>query len=134
MGVDVHVPRVSRDRNVAPAARTSAHKTSVVLVLARGGAGHPLLAQVLRALRFAGIAGRVEASADAARIADAAGLVVFGDTLARETGTLLPANRRGNPHWFAAPDPASVSTDAAAKRALWSELKALVRRLRAGAG
>jgi len=136
MGVDVYVPRVARDRRVALPAVASSRETPVahVLVLARAGTAQPLIACVLGALRFARIEGRVEATAEATRIIEAAGLVVFGETLAREAGALLPANRQQEPQWVAAPDAAKIGADAAAKRALWSELRRLVRALRAGGG
>lgn len=139
MGVDVYVPRVSRERGVGASAPNlptgSRDARARVLVLARGGDDtQPLLAQVMRALQFARFEGSVETSADAGRVADAAGLVVFGETLAREVGALLPASREGNPHGVAAADLAGIRTDAAAKRALWSELRRLIRALRAGAG
>ncbi len=137
MGVDVYVPRGSRQRSVGPSAPNPAAvprgAKARVLVLARGGDAQPLLAQVLRALKFGRLEGCVEASVDAARIADAAGLVVFGEALAREART-LPASRPGNLNWVAAADLASIGTDAAAKRALWGELRRLIRTLRAGAG
>jgi hypothetical protein len=86
-----------------------------------------LLAQVVRALAFA----RVEASiaADVARIGDAVGLVVFGEPLAREIGAALPAERRKSLAWAGVEEPAEISGKVTAKRALWSELRRLVRAL-----
>lgn len=117
MGFEIYVPRGGR--NVAPSGRAR------VVLIARDGSA--LQAQVARALAFA----RIEATTatDAARIGDAAGLVVFGASLARETGAALPADRRKSIAWVVAAEPAEIAGSVAAKRALWGELKRLSRAL-----
>ena len=136
MGIDAYVPRnSSRHAASAPSYVEQAQVARArVVMLARGdGDARPLLAQIGRALRFARIDSAVETSARADRITGAAGLVVFGEALAREAGAALRANQKGKPPWVAAADPASIAASGAAKRALWSELRRLIRALRATA-
>ena len=92
MGFAVYVPRALRDAAIARGATSSPRARVVLLARAESTSARALLAQVARALAFA----RVEASiaADAARIGDAAGLVVFGESLAREVGAAVPAERQ----------------------------------------
>ena len=124
MGFDLYVPRV-----VAMAASAEPVSRKRVALIARDESttARALLAQVARALAFA----RVEAAVarDAKRIGDAAGLVVFGASLAREMGAALPAGHAQSIEWVGAAEPAEIAGKGAAKRALWSELKRLVRAL-----
>ncbi|HKE47415.1 MAG TPA: hypothetical protein VKB52_05085 [Rhodanobacteraceae bacterium] len=131
MGVDVYVPRV-RGTVPAAAAVVEPARTRVAL-LARAGdaAAKALVADVGRALKFARVESAVEAKADA-RLHDAAGLVVFGDTLAREAGAALPVERQKAVPWVAAGEADALAGNAPAKRALWSELKRMARSLARG--
>jgi hypothetical protein len=123
MGFETYVPRGAR--GAAGAGRAPASPRGRVMLVARTGSA--LLAQVARALAFA----RIEApvTSDASRIGDAAGLVVFGASLAREVGAAVPAERRKSIGWVGAAEPAEIAGNVAAKRALWSELKRLARAL-----
>lgn len=140
MGIDVYVPRgVARtsvaDLAVEATAREvtmaapAASRTRVALVARADDAREEtLLAQTRRALAHA----RVEASieSDVARLGtDFAGLVVFGKTLARQTGAALPADRAKHVQWIATAELAHIVGDAKAKRALWSELRRMIRLL-----
>ena len=146
MGVDVYAPRSARRLG---AGELSAHPSGVaaseayrvperasarVVLLARAedSRAKGLLAQVLRALAFARVDGVVESAVDEARIGNAAGLVVFGDVLVRQAGAVLSAERRKNLQFIAARDSSEVAASGSAKRALWSELRRMVRALRAG--
>ena len=137
MGIDVYVPRLSRRAGAMPAPGHAAERhdpRARVVVLARaGGDAQSLLAEIVRALQFARIESIVETSARASCIADAVGLVVFGEALSREAGAAVPVDGRENRPWVAAADLAAVAASGAAKRALWSEIKRLIRVLRAGA-
>lgn len=146
MGVDVYAPRSARRESGADrepvdsaaaafeASRPLARASARVVLLARADDARAkgLLAQVVRALAFARVDGVVEAAIDEARIGDAAGLVVFGDALVRQAGAALSADRRKNLQWVATGDSAEIAASGSAKRALWSELRSLIRALRAG--
>ncbi len=126
MGFEIYVPRALRDAAIARP--TSSPRARVVLIArAESTSARALLAQVARALAFA----RVEASiaADAARIGDAAGLVVFGESLAREVGAAVPVERQKSIARVGVGQPAEIAGNVAAKRALWSELRRLARAL-----
>jgi len=147
MGVDVYAPRSARraagaertpaDSLVAAgseASRAPEHAMARVVLLARADDSRTkgLLAQVVRALAFARVDGVVESAVDEARIGDAAGFVVFGDVLVRQAGAVLSADRRKNLQFIATRDGAEVAASGSAKRALWSELRRMVRGLRVG--
>ncbi len=131
MGIDVYVPRVGRGAGAFDSGETAspaaAHARARVALIARPGSAsaRALLAQVVRALALAGIDAAI--APDASRTDDAAGLVVFGAALAREIGAALPAGRQKSIEWVAAAEPAEIAGSVAAKRALWSELKRVVR-------
>jgi DNA polymerase III psi subunit len=124
MGFEIYVPRALRDAAVARPA-SSPRARIVLIARTESASARSLLAQVTRALAFA----RVEASiaADAARVDDAAGLVVFGESLAREIGAAVPAERQKSIVWAGVGEPAEIVGNVAAKRALWSELRRLAR-------
>jgi hypothetical protein len=134
MGVDVYVPRTRNDA-ASPAAQalpvSRAGPRVALLARASGAAAKALVADVGRALRFARIGSDVEAKAGP-RMGESAGLVVFGDALAREAGAALPVERQKAVQWVAAADADTISGDPRAKRALWSELKRMARALGRG--
>ena len=145
MGIDVYVPRSARSvrgstrgpapANAAgssPAGGLAGTRARVALVArAQQGSETALLAQVQRALGSAGLDGVIgEAAGPRDVIGDAFGLVVFGKALAREVGAALPADRAKHVHWISAADVASIVGNADAKRALWSELRRMIRALR----
>jgi DNA polymerase III psi subunit len=120
MGFELYVPRGLRDA----ASESSGSRTRVSLIARdESASARNLLAQVARALAFA----RIEATvaSDAAHVGDAAGVVVFGASLVREIGAALPAARPS----IGAASPAEIAGNTAAKRALWTELKRLMRAL-----
>lgn len=142
MGIDVYVPR-SRSTALdganiaapAPAAesatviaREGAHTRVALVARVRETSEKALLAQARRALAFARIDGVIGDTVDiGALIGDASGLVVFGKNLCREVGATLPADRAQRVHWISAADVASIVGNADAKRALWSELRRMIR-------
>ncbi len=124
MGFDIYVPRAaSAPAQSVPVVGSRARPR--VALLSRTESA--LLSQVARALAFA----RVDAAVapGAKRIGDAVGLVVFGESLAREIGAALPPGRKESMGWVGAAEPAEITGSVAAKRALWSELKRLARAL-----
>ncbi|MEO5624623.1 MAG: hypothetical protein ABIQ70_01280 [Dokdonella sp.] len=153
MGVDVYLPRASmraadtgplvvaeapvmlastRPRVSSQAPATDAKEfvsTSGVLLIAdvESPVACRLLADVTRALRFAGIACKQVDASDESAIGATAGLVMFGDAQARAVGALLPANRQGEIGWVVGAGLAALAVDAHAKRALWSELRRMAR-------
>ena len=147
MGVDVYAPRntrraaaaeqVSADASAAagselPRVPERALSRVVLLAHVEDPRAKGLLAQVVRALAFARVDGVVESAVDEARIGDAAGLVVFGEDLVRQAGAVMSADRRKNLQFIATRDGAEVAASGSAKRALWSELRRMVRALRVG--
>jgi len=147
MGIDVYVPRgrTSAVANAVTAAQPAASATpaapgkaevggrTTVLVLADAGSrwANGVVTGVERALKFARIAYATTDACQESVLAGAAGVVVFGDGLARKAGSMVPAQRQQAMGWVFAADPASVARDAQAKRALWSELRRLLRTLNA---
>lgn len=143
MGIDVYVPRGTpglRASVIASAlppgdplpdrAGPATHAVhGRVLVLATiGGTGHKvLMANVVRALRFARIETRPGDVDDEAALVAASALIVFGDTLVRGVGAVLPAQRQREIGFVVAGDLDTLAGDARAKRALWSELRRLAR-------
>jgi hypothetical protein len=141
IGIDVYLLRGTAERAsskeavgepmVDPAAR-AAHAAApgiVVLAGAQAPRGARLLRDVERAFGLARIRCRFSARADEATLADAAALVVFGDSHARAAGACLPAQRQREIGWVVVAEPATFAGHAAAKRALWSELKRIMRPL-----
>jgi hypothetical protein len=80
-------------------------------------------------LKFARVAHTTTDSPVESALAGAAGAVVFGDALARKAGSLVSAQRQQEMAWVFAADAGAVARDGQAKRALWSELKRLLRTL-----
>lgn len=146
IGIDVYLPRgASRSMAVAPAATASGGAPSTVAaagepataVLLLGDAssarGAALLAAVARALAFARVACVQAGSAEEAALTEARALVAFGEARARAAGAALSAQRQREMGWVVAAEAAALAGDARAKRALWSELKRIVRPLRQAA-
>ncbi len=141
MGIDVYVPRLAasirsepaqaasmRDETATAASRAHARPCVALVARAEDAREEALLEQARRALALARVDASIES--DVMRIgADVAGLVVFGKTFARQTGAALPAERARNVQWIATAELARIVGDAKAKRALWSELRRMVRAL-----
>lgn len=141
MGIDVYVPRskpaalganvavpTSAAESATLVARESAHARVALVARVQETSEKTLLAHARRALAFARIDGVIGDTVDiGAVIGDAPGLVVFGKNLAREVGAALPADRAQRVHWISAADVASIVGNAAGKRALWSELRRMIR-------
>lgn len=146
IGIDVYLPRgTSRCMPAAPAAATTMPAIAPPAVAAPGTPaaggvlllgdassprGAALLAAVTRALAFARVACVQAGSAEEAALADARALVAFGEARARAAGAALSAQRQREMGWVVAAEAAVLAGDARAKRALWSELKRIVRPLR----
>jgi hypothetical protein len=126
MGFELYMPRGGL-LDAAAAAPAPARRRVALVARGEGGSGRTLVAEVVRALAYA----RIDAAvvSDGARIGEAAGIVVFGAALAREVGASLPAARRQTIAWAGVAEPAEIAGKAAAKRALWGELKRLARSL-----
>jgi hypothetical protein len=132
IGIDVYVLRGSQ----AAAATTSDASASsatardpVVVLLADATVAPRLLGDVRRAFAFARVGCRVEAGPDEDALAAADALVAFGDALARAAGACLPATRQQSIGWVVLAEPGGLARDARAKRAMWSELKRILRNL-----
>lgn len=97
-----------------------------VLVLAEAGtpAERTLLADVLRALRLAGL-DAVLAEGETGGFAAAGALLMFGQDAARRAGAAVSAARQRQVGWVVAPKLAELVGQPAARRALWSELRRL---------
>ncbi|MGH8173295.1 MAG: hypothetical protein ACREPX_09100 [Rhodanobacteraceae bacterium] len=143
MGIDVYVPRRAPAVNaptpalpvVAPTPSPSSPGTSrgraSVLILTDAGSrwANGVVTGVERALKFARIAYATTDACEESALTRAVGVVVLGDALAKKAGALVPAQQASDAGWVFASDPASIARDAAAKRALWSELRRLMRSL-----
>lgn len=130
-------PYVLRQRKVPPAscqpaaiaAGTGARSEVLLLALAGGDAEARLLADLGLALARAGLVFRLAAPSEALP-ASARAVVVLGEAAARELGAGLPAARQQELSWVVGPALAGFGRDGACRRALWSELRQLARRLR----
>lgn len=136
MGIDLYVARIAHDAVAGGRATSELRRAETphvapargrarvaVIARAEGAPARTLLAQVVRALGSARI--DVAVASDAARTGDADGIVVFGAALAREVGAAVPAERQKSIAWVGAAELAEIGHSAAAKRALWSEIKRL---------
>lgn len=134
IGIDVYLPRVAQA--AATASTVVAAGAGGVLLLgdAPDARGAALLAGVARALAFARIPCSQARVAEESAFADARALVAFGDAHARAAGAALSAQRQREIGWVVTAEPAVLATDARAKRALWSELKRVVRPMRQRTG
>lgn len=161
MGIDVYVPRESRAMEIAPspamadarmatpplaaaAVKTAAasatdvanpaRRDADVLLLADTAAANAesLLAAVARTLAFARVTCARANAGDVEALAAARALVAFGDAQSRAAGAALSAQRQSQIGWIVAADLPQLRGDALAKRALWGELKRVVRLLRPG--
>lgn len=141
IGIDVYVLRGMPARGSAeepipqqvmePAARVAdaAAPGIVVLVDAQAPPLARLLGDVERAFGLARIRCTFGVEASEATLAHAAALVAFGDSHARAAGACLPTRRQDEIGWVVVAEPAAFAGNAAAKRALWSELKRIMRPL-----
>lgn len=140
IGVDVYVPRTASARAVvgraaatacaqviAPA--VSANVQIIVAIVGTPSQRIKLLDQVGLALRFARVHAALTDAHDLDAIASMRGLVVLGDSLARTLGNGLPTQRQVDIEWVIASEPDMLARSAAAKRALWGEIKRLSRAL-----
>ena len=163
MGIDVYLPRhagaseaassptiadASAPANTAavatapaPAAASardgvspSAGDADVLLLADAAANAEPLLAAVARTLAFARVTSAKAGADDAGALGRARALVVFGEAQARAAGAALSAQRQSQIGWVVASGTAQLRGDALAKRALWGELKRVVRELRARGG
>jgi DNA polymerase III psi subunit len=148
MGIDVYVlrststveavpaasaPNVERAKESSSPTRDARAKfaTRVVLFTRDDDArSHALLAQIARALVPARIEGAIVSTIDEATLGDAAGLVVFGKASTRQAGASVSGERMKRLQWVAATELSEIAANARAKRALWSELKRVMRALR----
>jgi hypothetical protein len=145
MGIDVYLPRAQPAASAPSASpalpqaasnerapRTTAGVSAASIVLLAGSVStraRALPGDVVRALKFAKV-DAVEADAgDEAALASAAGLVLFGDALARTVGAVLPAQRQREIVWVVTGELSALAGDAQGKRALWSELRRLVKKI-----
>ena len=138
IGVEVYLPRAiaggqAASDPTAPAPTLPETATghdpvaaSDILILGHEDAPPRFLADLQRACRLTGLA--VQTShADVGAIADVRGLIVLGERLARELGAALPAQRQNEIAWVVAAAATTLAGDAAAKQALWGEIKRLAR-------
>ena len=146
MGIDVYLPRAQSAASALPASPTlpqasesrgPAPQTAVrgstpsILLLADvvSTRARSLPGDVIRALKFARVDAVVAAAGDEAALASAAGLVLFGDALVRTVGAVLTAQRQREIGWVVTGELSALARDARGKRALWSELRRLVKKI-----
>jgi hypothetical protein len=144
MGIEVYLPRVAPPTRTAEAANMTPGPVATAsgdaasrapqsapsadfLVLGHEAAPKSMLADLLRAARLAGLdvaPGDVKSLDSMAHVR---GLIVLGETLARDLGASLPAQRQQGIDWVVTSTPAQLACSAAARRALWGEIKRLAR-------
>lgn len=141
MGIEVHLPRLAR--GMVPEAENAGAAEPVgslgepaagrhgadLLIIGAGDTPGRLVDDLLRAFRLVGLRPALSGAADAAALADARGLVVLGEALARRLGADMPAQRHQAIQWIVASEATALATSAAAKRSLWGEMKRLSRTL-----
>lgn len=146
IGVDVYLPRapaltittVAEPASVPPVMQMPAvteafgSSTSVetviaadVLVLCERREPTKLLGDLIRALGSARLRGAFGEISDPAAISSVRGLLVLGESLARELGPALSAQQQNAITWVVAIEPSALARSADAKRALWGEIKRL---------
>ena len=132
MGIDVYLPRTAARPAALATATPAGHEATVAaaVYLLADTPEHPLLAALLRVFSSAGIPAAIARAPTANGLAGARALVVFGAAQARAVGGLLSAAQQDALGWVATTTPAELAGDALAKRALWGELKHLLRQLR----
>jgi hypothetical protein len=142
IGIDVYVLRGAAPRDAAaepvaqhagaPGMHAADAAVPGIVVLADAPGPRParVLADVERAFGLAGIHCTFSTQASEATLAGAAALVAFGEPHARAAGACMPAQRQDEIGWVVVAETAMFAGDAAAKRALWSELKRIMRPLR----
>jgi hypothetical protein len=133
IGIDVYALRTgSSPAGVAASAAPglpSGAAAAVLLADASTPRATALLAAVVRALAFARVSCAHADEPGESVLAGAMALVAFGDARARAAGALMSAQRQREMAWVVTSEPAVLAADAQAKRALWSELKRIVRQL-----
>ena len=144
IGIDVYVPRARRLEAGAPelpAAAARAPESSAgdpgprpvaicasadILIVGHEALPQRLLADFQRGARLAGLDLATVGALPSQSVAGARGLIVFGEALARELGSAMPAQRQNEIVWVVVADPAGLARSAA-KQALWGEIKRLSR-------
>jgi hypothetical protein len=147
MEIDVYVPRARGAEGGAAVAASApdphpepkragggGRPRMVLLARCESEGAKTLLAQVARALALARIDAVIPDAVDAGALEGAAGVIVFGEALAREAGAALPVGRQKALQWVAAAEPSSMRGSVAAKRALWGEIRRAIRGLNAPTG
>ncbi|WP_419481015.1 hypothetical protein [Dokdonella sp.] len=140
MGIEVCVPRAPLEpaaagdpADVAPQAIGAGALVALFadpqVALATG-----LVADLVRALRFAGIRCVADSGQAPAALAVAAGAIMLGPAAARRAGALLPAQRQTELAWIVTAELTQLRGDVPARRALWSEIRRLAQRLATPAG
>ncbi|HUD40942.1 MAG TPA: hypothetical protein VMR06_02980 [Dokdonella sp.] len=120
------MPRRSAPASTAPVAS--------VLLIADAAGPQALIEDIGRGLDRLRVTWSRAGAGDADRLSAAAGFVVLGEPLARQVAASLPTDRLGTCEWVIADPAADLARAAAAKRALWGELKRLARSLAARHG
>lgn len=116
----------------APVAVAPTEQAAVVLLADTAlASANALVTDVVQTLKFARIACAQGVAHDEAALAAASALVMFGDRQARTAGALLSAQRQREIGWVVSAELPALAGDVPAKRALWNELKRMMRELAA---
>lgn len=131
---DRTAPPVAAAAMPRESATASAPPVAGVLLIADTAGPAALLEDIGRGLDRLRVTWSRAAAGDAESLSAAAGFVVLGEALARQVAASLPTDRLGACEWVIADPAADLARAAAAKRALWGELKRLARSLAARRG
>ncbi|MDR2013190.1 MAG: hypothetical protein LBQ20_09180 [Rhodanobacter sp.] len=133
MGIDVYVPRSMATRapetpGRAESMNARAEPVDVLLIAGDMAPRVPaLITDIERALRCMGVRCLCTETPDAAALAAAAAVIVCGQAHAREIGARIPAQRQREIGWVVTDEWPTLIGHGSAKRALWSELRRVVR-------
>lgn len=117
-----------------PRASKPATAHAGVLLIADAAGPSALIEDIGRGLDRLCVTWSRAGAGDADTLTTATGFVVLGEPLARQVAASLPTDRLGTCEWVIADPAADLARAAAAKRALWGELKRLARSLAARRG
>lgn len=139
MDVDVYVPRptpapasslaVPHVADAIESTRVAAGVEVFLLADMQTSAAKSLVGDIARALSFARIRCAQSGANDEAALVGAVALVVFGDVQAQAAAAVLPARRQRAINRIVSSEPSALAEEPQAKRALWNELKGMVRAL-----
>lgn len=131
---DRDAPPITAGALPRAASTDPAPRVAAVLLIADAAGPDALIEDIGRGLDRLRVTWSRAGAGDADTLTAAVGFVVLGEPLARQVAASLPTDRLGSCEWVIADPVGDLARAAAAKRALWGELKRLARSLAARHG